>query len=335
MRYIDAFNHFNPKRYFDALLESPAGQKDIGKRVRGIPALFDLELRLKVVDQFPDYTQVLSLGLPMIDRLWGPDKSPEMAKIANDGLAEVVARHPDRFVGYSAAVPMNAPEAAAKEAERALKNGAHAIQLGTNVNGKPIDGKEFWPLYEVIEKSGKPILLHPARSREMIDYQGEAKSKYEICSVLGWPFETGVTLSRFIFSKIIDTYPKLKIVSHHLGGVIPYLEGRIGHSFDQMGARTSDEDYESLRKSLKKRPFDYFKDFYGDTAIEGVRAPMICGIDFFGADHVLFASDCPFDKEKGPGYIRSTIAVLESLDLTPEDREKISYKNAQALFGVK
>src|ERR1044071_439049 len=96
MRYIDAFCHFSPKRYFDALLESPAGQKDIGKRVRGIPALYDLDLRLKVVDQFRDYTQVLSLGLPMVDRLWGPDKSPEMAKIANDGLAAVVAKHPDR-----------------------------------------------------------------------------------------------------------------------------------------------------------------------------------------------------------------------------------------------
>src|SRR5882724_1431275 len=335
MRYIDAFCHFSPPRYFDALIESPAGQKDIGKRVRGIPALYDLDLRLKVVDQFPDYTQVLSLGLPMVDRLWGPDKTPEMAKLANDGLAEVCAKHPDRFVGYTAVVPMNAPEAAAREAERALKNGANGVQLGTNVNGKAIDGPEFWPLYEVIEKSGKPILLHPARSREMIDYQGETKSKYEICSVLGWPFETGVALSRFIFSKIMDTYPKLKIVSHHLGGVIPYLEGRVGHSFDQMGARTSDEDYESLRKSLKKRPFDYFKDFYADTAIEGARAPMVCGIDFFGADRVLFASDCPFDKEKGPGYIRSTIAVLESLDLKPADREKISYKNAQAMFGVK
>ena len=97
MRYIDAFNHFNPKRYFDALLESPAGQKDIGKRVRGIPALYDLDLRLKVVEQFPDYTQVLSLGLPMIDRLWGPDKTPEMAKLANDGLAEVVAKNPEPF----------------------------------------------------------------------------------------------------------------------------------------------------------------------------------------------------------------------------------------------
>ncbi len=334
MRYIDAFNHFFPKRYFDALVESPAAQKDIGKRVRGIPALYDLDLRLKVVDQFPDYTQVLSLGLPMIERLWGPEKSPEMSRIANDGLAEVASKHPDRFAGYSATLPMNAPEAAAREAERALKNGANAIQIGTNAGGLAIDDKKYWPIYEVIEKSGKPILLHPARTREMADFVGETKSKYEICSVLGWPFETGVTLSRFIFSGIMDAYPKLKVIAHHLGGVIPYLEGRIGHSFDQLGVRTSDEDYGALLKSLKKRPFDYFKNFYGDTAIEGVRAPMVCGIDFFGADHVLFASDCPFDKEKGPGYIRSTIAVLDEIKLSPADKEKICFRNAQKMFGV-
>ncbi|HTS41539.1 MAG TPA: amidohydrolase family protein [Xanthobacteraceae bacterium] len=335
MRYIDAFDHFFPRRYFDALVETPAGQKDIGKRVRGIPALYDLDLRLKVVDQFENYTQILSLGLPMIERLWGPEKSPEMARIANDGLAEIAARHPDRFAGYSATLPMNAPEAAAREAERALKNGANAIQLGTNAGGGPIDDRKFWPIFEIIEKSGKPILLHPARTREMADFVGEAKSKYEICSVLGWPFETGVALSRLIFSGIMDAYPKLKVIAHHLGGVIPYLEGRIGHSFDQLGVRTSDEDYGALLKNLKKRPFDYFKGFYGDTAIEGVRAPMICGIDFFGADHVLFASDCPFDKEKGPGYIRATIAVLDDIPLSAADKEKICFRNAQAMFGVK
>ena len=127
MRYIDAFNHFNPKRYHEHVLESPLGQKDLGKRIRDIPALWDIDQRLKVVDQFSDYTQVLSLGMPMVDRLWGPDKSPEMAKIANDGLAEFAAKNPGRFVGYSCVVPMNAPEAAAKEAERAFKNGANAV----------------------------------------------------------------------------------------------------------------------------------------------------------------------------------------------------------------
>ncbi|HKD37569.1 MAG TPA: hypothetical protein VKB78_12240, partial [Pirellulales bacterium] len=122
-----------------------------------------------------------------------------------------------------------------------------------------------------IARSGKPILLHPARTREMPDYPTEKVSKYEICSVLGWPYETAVTLARLVFSGIMDRFPDLNVIAHHLGGVIPYLEGRVAHSFDQLGVRTSDEDYGALLKSLKKRPYDYFKDFYGDTAVEGAR----------------------------------------------------------------
>ena len=334
MRYIDAYNHFFPKRYYDALLETPAGTKDLGKRVRGIPALSNLDERRRVVGMFEDYAQVLSLGLPAVERLWGPDKAPEMARIGNDGLAEIVARHPDQFVGYSALLPMNVPEAAVREAERVLANGANAVQIASNVNGRPLDEPEFWPIFEVIAKSGRPILLHPARTREMPDYPTEKHSKYEICSVLGWPYETGVTLARLVFSGIMDRYPDLKVIAHHLGGVIPYLEGRVGHSWDQLGARTSDEDYASLLKRLKKRPYDYFKDFYGDTAVEGARAATVCGLDFFGAEHVLFASDCPFDKEKGPGYIRSTIAVIESLGLSTADKERVCHGNARRMFGL-
>jgi len=335
MRYVDAFNHFFPQRFFAGVLETPAARKDMGKRIRGIPALFDLDERFRVVDSFADYSQILSLAMPAIDRLWDAVAAPTWAQIGNDELAELVAKYPGRFPGYAASLPMNAPEAAAKEAERVLANGANAIQLHTNVDGAPIDEDRFWPIYEIIEKSGKPILLHTIRTREMADYRTETKSKYEICSVIGWPFETGAALARLVFSGIMDRFPDLKVISHHLGGIIPYFEGRVAHSWDQLGARTSDEDYSLLLKKLKKRPFDYFKGFYGDTALAGARAPTVCGISFFGADHVLFASDCPFDKEKGPGYIRSTIAVLESLDLKPADREKISYKNAQKMFGVK
>jgi aminocarboxymuconate-semialdehyde decarboxylase len=229
---------------------------------------------------------------------------------------------------------MNAPEAAAKEAERALENGANAVQLCTNANGLPLDEPHFLPVFEVIAKFGKPILLHPARTREMPDFPTEKVSKYEICSVLGWPYETGVTLARLIFSGIMDRFPNLKVIAHHLGGVVPYLEGRVGHSFDQLGARTSDEDYGALLKSLKKPPLDYFKDYYGDTAMEGARPATVCGIEFFGADHVVFASDCPFDKEKGPGYIRDTLKVLNAIALSDADREKIFYRNAQRLFGI-
>ena len=104
--------------------------------------------------------------------------------------------------------------------------------------------------------------------------------------------------------------------------------------YDQLGARTSDEDYGAILKRLKKRPYDYFKDFYADTAVEGARAATVCGIDFFGADHVLFGSDAPFDKEKGPGYIRSTIEVLEAIGLSDTDKAKIYHGNAERLFAL-
>ena len=203
--------------------------------MRGIPALSDLDLRLRIVEQFEDYSQVLSHGLPPIERLWGPDKSPEMAKIANDGLAEVAAKHPKHFVGWSALLPMNAPEAAAKEAERALKNGANAVQLATNANGVPLDEPKFLPIFDVIaQPASRSCCIRRAPARCPI-IPTEKVSKYEICSVLGWPYETGVTLARLVFSKIMDRYPDLKVIAHHLGGVMPYLEGRVGHSLRSDG----------------------------------------------------------------------------------------------------
>ncbi len=337
MPYIDAFNHFFPKRFYEMLLETPAGQKDMGKRVRGLPAIYDLDIRNKVVDKFEkyDYSQILCLGMPAIDRLVGPEQAVEMAKIGNDGLAEICANDPARYPGWAASLPMAAPEAAVREVERAVKIGANAIQLHTNVDGAPLDEPQFWPIFEAIEKSGKPILLHPIRTNEMADYRNETKSKYEINSVIGWPFETGACLARLVFSGIIDKHPGLRIITHHLGGIIPYFEGRVGHSWDQLGARTSDEDYGAILKRLKKRPFDYFKDFYGDTALAGAKGPTVCGIGFFGVDHVLFASDCPFDPEKGTMYPRLSIEVMETIDLPKADKEKIQYKNAQKMFGLK
>ena len=202
VRYIDAFNHFFPKRYYEALLETPAAEKDLGKRVRGIPALSDIDLRLKHRRAVPEL-HAGALARPAADgaAVAGRTSRRRWRRSAMTALQEVAAKHPKHFVGWSALLPMNAPDAAAKEAERVLKNGANAIQLGTNANGEPLDEKKFWPIYEIIAKSGRPILLHPSRTREMPDYPTEKVSKYEICSVLGWPYETGVTLARFVFSE--------------------------------------------------------------------------------------------------------------------------------------
>jgi uncharacterized protein len=335
MRYIDAFNHFFPKRLWDRMLASQGAASDIGKRMRGIPAIYDLDTRLKVMDQFGDYTQVISLGMPPLESLGSPEQSTEFARLGNDGLAGLVARHPDRFAGFLASLPMNAPDAA-REAERAFADlGANGLQIHTNINGAPLDDPRFRPVFEVAAQFGKPVMLHPSRGAKMPDYATEDRSKYEIWWTFGWPYETSAAMARLVFSGMLDELPNLKVLAHHLGAMVPYFEGRVGPGWDQLGNRTSDEDLTLVLKRLKKRPLDYFKDFYADTAVFGSRAATICGLAFYNPDRVLFASDCPFDPEKGPGYIRDTIKVLETIDMPTDTREKISFRNAQKLFGLK
>jgi uncharacterized protein len=337
MRFIDAFNHFFPKKIWDMLIElEGTSGKGISKRMRGIPCIYDLDERFRVMDRFKshNYSQVLSLGMPPLEALG--DASVDLARAGNDGMAELVRDYPDRFVGFVASLPMNFPDQAVREAERAFTQlGANGLQIHTNINGAPLDEERFFPIFECAAKHDKPVLLHPARTATLPDYATEGKSKFEIWWTFGWPYETSAAMARLVFSGLLDRLPELKVLAHHLGAMVPYFEGRVGPGWDQLGARTSDEDYGSLLKSLKKRPLDYFKDFYADSATFGSRPATVCGLEFYGADRVLFASDCPFDPEKGPGYIRDTIAVLESLELTPADREKICFGNAQKLFKIK
>ena len=132
------------------------------------------------------------------------------------------------------------------------------------------------------------------------------------------------------------SHPLVSPLKGNLSGLAPMLEGRIGPGWDQLGARTSDEDYVSLRKSLKKRPIDYFKqNFYADSAVFGADAATVCGLAFFPNDKVVFASDCPFDPEKGPGYIRETLRILESIDMSKEHRDNNYYKNLEKITGKK
>jgi uncharacterized protein len=335
---IDIFNHFFPKPYWDRYIDLGDKFKDMGKRVQSIPMIKDLDLRLRIMDQiqakYGEYQQFLSLPAPQIEVLGPPDKTPEMAQIANDGFAELVQKHPDRFPGFAASMPMNNPDASVKELERAVKLGAQAIQIYTNVGPEPLDDAKYLPIFEAAAKHDLTILMHPARSANFPDYLSEDKSKYEIWWTLGWPYETSVAMSRMVFAGFFDKWPNLRVVTHHMGGMIPYFEGRVGHGWDQLGSRTSDVDYKSLLKSMKKRPLDYFRLFYADTALFGAVAGTKCGFDFFGADNVVFASDTPFEPEPGL-YIRETIELLDGLGLTKEQSEKIYSGNAKRILKLK
>jgi uncharacterized protein len=332
---IDIFNHFFPQRFWDEFMTFSTGLKDMGKRVKNIPAIYDLEARFRTMDQFDEYTQVLSLGSPPVEGLFNVEKAPEMARIGNEGLAELCQKYPDRFIGFISSLAMTSPDDAVKEVTRSVKElGAKGIQLYTNVVGKALDEPEYLPVFEEAARLDVPIWLHPARAANFPDYLTEKKSKYEIWWTLGWPYETSAAMARMVFSGLYDKFPKLKIITHHMGGMVPYFEGRVGYGWDVLGSRTTDEGYEELLKSMKKRPIDYFRMFLADTALFGARPATVCGLEFFGIDNIVFSSDTPFEPEPGL-YIRETIKVIESLDLSAEQKDQIFRGNAVKLLKLK
>ncbi|MBI4637191.1 MAG: amidohydrolase [Candidatus Rokubacteria bacterium] len=333
---IDIFPHIFPRRFFDRMLDVAPGGQYMQKRMRAIPVLVDLEERLRIMDRHDGYVQVLTLASPPIEALGGPDLTPDLARLANDGMAEIVVRYPDRFPGFVASLPMNNPDAALREMDRAIAElHATGVQMFSNVNGRPLDGPEFQPLFERMAAHRLPIWLHPARPASFADYPGEKRSRYDLWWAFGWPYETTIAMARLVFSGLFDRLPELAIITHHMGAMLPYFEGRAGGGLDQLGGRTDDPDDAVALGRLRRRPVDYFRMFYGDTALFGAHHAMECGLAFFGADRVLFGTDMPFDPERGPGFIRETIAAMERMRATPGEKKKIYEDNARRMLRLR
>jgi len=333
---IDIYNHVMPTAYLD-MMKLHLKDQGILKRMSNLRMLWDIEARVKMLDdQFPDVQQVLTLSLPSPELVGGPDLSPELARIANDGMAAMVAKWPKKFPAFIASLPMNNVPAALEEMDRAIgKLGARGIQICTSVAGRALDEPEYFPVFErAVQEHEVAIWMHPARPATRADYQGEAKSKFEIWQVLGWPFETSVAMSRMVFSAFFEKLPQMKLITHHCGAMIPFFAGRAETLWAQLGSRSADENYEELLKSMKKKPIEYFRMFYADTVLGGSASALRCGLDFFGADKVVFASDCPFDPEGGPMFIREGIRSVEDLKLSEADKRKIYFGNAMKLLRL-
>jgi predicted TIM-barrel fold metal-dependent hydrolase len=259
MRKIDIFTHITPAPYHEGVMRVAPTYKDIGKRMRGVPMLADLDIRFRVMDRFHDYVQVFSLPTPPIEVFAKPADAVDLARAANDGMADLVRRYPDRFAGFVAALPLNDVDAAVVELRRALSElGARGFQIPSNVLGKPISAPEFHPLFETMVEFDLPIWLHPYRGADMPDYKTEERSQYEIWWTFGWPYETSAAMARLVFDGCLDRFPTLKIIAHHMGAMAPYFAGRVGPGWDQLGVRTTDIDYSQVLKRLSRRPLDYF-----------------------------------------------------------------------------
>jgi aminocarboxymuconate-semialdehyde decarboxylase len=337
MKKIDAFNHIWPKPFFDALIDHIGGMTDITLRSGAVPMMTDLDRRFDVMDMFgPDYCQILSIASPPYEKYADPANALRLAQIASHSMAELCQQYPNRFPGFiGTAVMSNLDQMVADARYNIEELGALGMQIFTNVSGKPLDLPAFEPFFEYMASTGRPVWMHPARGANFPDYLSEEKSEYEIWWTFGWPYETSVAMSRLVFSGHFDRYPGLKVITHHAGGMIPFFEGRVGPGWDQMGARTTDSDLSLVRKSLKRPHLEYFREFAADTASFGSRKAIEHAIEFFGVENVVFASDAPFDPEGGPMYIRDTMNILDSMDISDNVRQQIYQDNICRLTGLK
>lgn len=332
---LDMFCHWLPEGLAEKLSDRSGAPMHMFERAKAVDIMTNLDRRRALMDTFPGYRQIPSLVSPPLESLGPPQATPDLARYANEYMAEAAARHPDYFPAFVASLPLNDPDAAVQEAERAVRTlGAAGVQLFTNINGKPIDLPELMPLYECMAKLGRPIWLHPARGYERADYVSEQTSKHEIWWSIGWPYETGAAMLRLAFAGVFERWPGLGIIAHHAGGVIPMMEGRLDAGMETYGSRTPARLRDTVDSKLTERPVDAMKRFYADTATFGSKLALEAGLKFFGVDRMLFATDMPFDPEQGPRFIRETLRIVREMDLTDGEREAILCGNARKLLQI-
>ncbi len=330
---IDAYAHIVPPKIMNTLSQV---DNDALKRVRNtvesFPTLIDLDKRFRIMDRYPDRVEVLTIVVFSVDELAsGPKEATELAQRINDEMAELVFKYPDRFAAAAAILPFSDMDAALTELDRAI-NQLHlrGVLMQTPINGKPVDSPEFMPLYERMCQYNLPIWFHPSRKREIADYPTESESKYDIFHTWGLPYETTVTMTRLVFSGVLQKYPNLKIITHHCGGMIPYFAQRIVNHYNLAEMRHKRKFTQDLTEPL----IEYFRRFYNDTALVGNTPALMCGYHFFGAEHLLFASDMPFDSQLGDYGIKSTIQAIEEMDIPDSDKKKIFEDNARKLMRL-
>ncbi len=298
-----------------------------------MPALLDLGARFRAMDVAgQDYRQIITIANPPVESFAGPDEALELSRIANDEMAELVARLPERFAGAAACIPMNNVDAALGELDRAVRElRLCGVQIYTDVQGRPLDDPQFVPVFERVVALDIPILLHPVRGPERADYPADAASRYDTWRIIGWLYDTVAAMTRLAFSGIFDRHPDIKIVTHHLGGFAPYAGERIREGYDKYlkAARVRKEEV-----PLARHPYEYFHDFYADTITIGSVPALACGLEFFGPDRVLFATDMPFDTEGGRKYVEVALEAMEKLEASADDKRKIFEANARSLFRL-
>jgi aminocarboxymuconate-semialdehyde decarboxylase len=323
---IDTHAHWYPEEWLklfakDGAAEGAALEKNGAKytiRTQRIVNAFDEEfvdlgLRLEGMKKQRVDMHALSLTAPMV--YWAsPGLGLALAQAYNDAASAAHRKHPRRFVGL-AMLPMQAPDLAVKELERAAKlPGMRGMYLATHVNETNLDDRRFWDVYAKAEELGWTIFLHP------IDTIGrERTQKYYLKNLLGNPYDTGVAAASLIFGGVLDAFPKLEVNLPHAGGTFPWLIGRLDH-----GTKVRPE-----LRHMKRLPSEYLRRFTYDTIGHNDHINQAL-INLVGADRVVLGSDYCFDMG-----LNDPVGTVERLrDLEPAQREQILARTPAALLHL-
>ena len=310
-------------------IEEHYWDRDLSARYQGVESfrdaeinkrLFDLgELRLREMDESGIDLQIISHGAPSTQKL-PADIAAEVARGVNDRLAAAIALHPTRFRGF-AALPTPAPEAAADELERCVReHGFVGAMIHGLTNEKFLDDKMFRPIFARAAALDVPIYLHPAvpHPAVMDAYYKDYMQDFPMVIRAAWGFtvETATMAIRLILSGIFEEHPNLRIVIGHMGETLPFLLWRINQALSRPGNKSN-----SFR--------DIFcKHFWITTSGNFSNPALICSMMELGIDRILFAIDWPFvPNPPGVEWIKGT-------PICAEDRAKVLHGNAERLFRL-
>jgi aminocarboxymuconate-semialdehyde decarboxylase len=315
-RRLDLHTHYYPEAYFQKIRETPGefgfdkdptGRTIIkyrGARFFGIqPPMTDPEKRLADMDRVGIDVEVVSLSTPNV--FFADEKTqPEVARMVNDAYAELVARYPARFKGF-ASIPMDAPDHALKELDRALgplkMNG---VILLSNIRGRALTAPVYRPFFEEANRRKLCILLHP-----MIPANPEPYQEYVLGPIIGFPCDTTLAVARMCYDGLLRDFPEIRWIVAHLGGAVPYLMERMDSGF---------RDFAECRVKIDQLPSTYLKRLYYDTVTFSPHN-LALARNLVGADHMVMGSDYPHLL----GSIEKAVSSIEALAIPEAEKERI------------
>ena len=325
---IDLHNHFYPPGYLEKFQQWGKHRyefmpekdgltivKQKGARFLAItPQHVSVEQRLEDMDRIGIDVQVLTLTSPSV-YFSTRKRNLYLARMSNDFFADLCLKHPNRFVALGT-VPLANLDDAVEELHRAVKDlGMKGVVLGSNVGGKHLHSKEFWPLYEEIHRLNVPIFIHP-----MVPEHPEPFAEFVLVPLVGFCMDTTVSVAKMVFSGLFEKYPDLTLILPHLGGTLPFLFERIDAGY---------KSYAECQPFITKPPTHYLKNFYYDTV--SFHAPaLMCTYLAVGADHMVMGSDYPHVI----GDITRSVSSILDLHIPQDEKEKILGGNAKRILKL-